>query len=58
MKSKEPANGGVKRLQKRESKLVSKGSVAVDEGREKKANRLLGKAAKVENKMIKKAKRK
>jgi phage shock protein A len=58
MKKKESTKGGVKRLQKRESKLASKGAVAVDEGRERKADRLLGRAAKVENKIINKAKRK
>jgi len=41
------------RLQKRESNLVYKGKKAVDEGREKKADRLLGRAANVENRIIK-----
>ncbi len=41
------------RLQKKESALVYKGKKAVDEGREKKADRLLGRAAKVENRVIK-----
>jgi len=41
------------RLQKKESNLVYKGKKAVDEGREKKADRLLGRAAKVENRVIK-----
>jgi hypothetical protein len=57
MKKKSPAKNGIKRLQKRESKLVSKGSKAVDEGRNRKADRLLGRAAKVENRMIKKTER-
>lgn len=49
-------NGKMKRLQKREQKLVAKGKKAVDEGRDKKAERLLGRAARVENRMIKKSK--
>jgi hypothetical protein len=43
----------IKRLEKRESNLVARGSKAVDEGRERKADRLLGKAARVENRVIK-----
>lgn len=43
----------VARLEKKESKLVSKGKKAVDEGRERKADRLFGRAAKVENRIIK-----
>ena len=51
-------NGGkvgnkVKRLENREASLVARGSKAVDEGRERKADRLLGKAARVENRVIK-----
>ena len=51
-------NGGkvgnkVKRLENREANLVARGSKAVDEGRERKADRLLGKAARVENRVIK-----
>ena len=42
----------IERLKKREDKLVSKGNKAVDEGREKKADRLLGRAARVENRII------
>jgi hypothetical protein len=42
----------IKRLKEREAKLVSKGYKAVDEGREKKADRLLGRAANVENRII------
>ena len=42
----------IKRLKERESKLVSRGYKAVDEGREKKADRLLGRAARVENRII------
>ena len=40
------------RLQKKENELVSKGNKAVDEGRDKKADRLLGRAAKVEDRKI------
>ena len=42
----------IERLKKREDKLVSKGYKAVDEGREKKADRILGRAARVENRII------
>ena len=42
----------IERLKKREDKLVSKGYKAVDEGREKKADRILGRAANVENRII------
>jgi len=42
----------IERLKERESKLVSRGYKAVDEGREKKADRLLGRAARVENRII------
>jgi phage shock protein A len=45
----------VARLQKKEDRLVYKGNKAVDEGREKKADRILGRAAKVENRKIKTA---
>jgi hypothetical protein len=41
------------RLQKKESNLVYRGKKAVDEGREKRADRLLKRAAKVENRVIK-----
>lgn len=47
----------IARLQKKESKLVAKGNKAVDEGREKKADRLLKKAAKVENRIIRRVER-
>jgi len=43
----------IKRMEKRESKLVAKGNKAVDEGRVRKADRVLGRAAKVENRIIK-----
>jgi phage shock protein A len=43
----------IERLEKREEKLVNKGNKAVDEGRDRKADRLLGRAAKTENKIIK-----
>lgn len=42
----------INRLQKREDKLVYRGNKAVDEGREKKADRLLGRAAKLEDRKI------
>jgi len=42
----------IDRLQKKENKLVAKGSKAVDEGRDKKADRILGRAAKAEDKKI------
>jgi phage shock protein A len=41
------------RLEKKEERLVNKGYKAVDEGRDKKADRILGRAAKVENRKIK-----
>lgn len=43
----------VERLQKREEKLVEKGNKAVDEGRDKKADRIFKRAADVENRSIK-----
>ena len=43
----------IKRLENREANLVARGNKAVDEGRERKADRLLGKAARVENRVIK-----
>lgn len=51
------ADGGtyqdiIDRLQKREERLVAKGYKAVDEGREKKADRILGRAARVEDRKI------
>jgi phage shock protein A len=46
------------RLQKREDKLVSKGNKAVDEGRDKKADRILGRAAKVEDRKIRMSEKK
>lgn len=45
-------NNVIDRLQKREEKLVRKGYKAVDEGREKKADRILGRAARVEDRKI------
>lgn len=42
----------VARLQKKEDKLVYRGSKAVDEGRDRKADMILGRAAKVENRKI------
>lgn len=44
----------IERLERREQKLVRKGYKAVDEGKDKKADRLLGRAAKIENRLIKK----
>jgi hypothetical protein len=41
------------RLQKKESDFVYRGKKAVDEGRDNRANRLLKKATKVENRVIK-----
>lgn len=46
-------NQKIARLEKKEANLVIRGKKAVDEGRERKADRLLGKAAKVENRVIK-----
>lgn len=43
----------IKRLKNLEASLVSRGNKAVDEGRERKADRLLGRAARVENRLIK-----
>ena len=43
----------IKRLENREASLVARGNKAVDEGRERKADRLLGRAARVENRLIK-----
>lgn len=40
-------------MEKREQKLVSKGKKAVDEGSDKKATRVLGRAARVENRIVK-----
>ena len=42
----------IKRLKEKEANLVSRGNKAVDEGREKKADRLLKRAARVENRII------
>lgn len=46
------ANDKIKRLEKREGKLVARGNKAVDEGRDRKADRLLGRAARVEDRLI------
>lgn len=46
-------NQKIARLEKKEANLVVRGKKAVDEGRERKADRLLGRAAKVENRVIK-----
>ena len=43
----------IERLERKENRLVRKGMKAVDEGREKKADRLFGRAAKTENRLIK-----
>jgi hypothetical protein len=42
----------ISRLKEKEAKLVSKGYKAVDEGRDKKADRILGRAANLENRII------
>lgn len=47
-----PDDKKIKRLEKREASLVKRGNKAVDEGRERKADRLLARAAKVENRII------
>jgi hypothetical protein len=47
-----PNEKKIKRLKEKESKLVSKGYKAVDEGRDKRADRILGRAARVENRII------
>ncbi len=48
----------IDRLQKKEDRLVRRGNKAVDEGRDKKADRILGRAAKVEDRKIRIAERK
>jgi hypothetical protein len=48
----------IKRLKAKENRLVNKGYKAVDEGRERKADRILGRAAKTENRIIKLSERK
>lgn len=45
-------NNVIDRLQRKEDKLVARGNKAVDEGRERKADRLLGRAARVEDRKI------
>jgi hypothetical protein len=50
--------GRIARLSKKEDKLVYRGNKAVDEGRDKKADRILGRAAKVENRLINVSERK
>ena len=42
----------IERLKEKESKLVSRGYKAVDEGRDKRADRILGRAARVEDRII------
>jgi hypothetical protein len=42
----------IKRLKEREANLVSRGNKAVDEGRDRRADRILGRAANVENRII------
>lgn len=51
-------NRVIDRLQKREERLVYRGNKAVDEGRDKKADRLLGRAARVEDRKIRIAEKK
>jgi hypothetical protein len=43
----------VDQLEKKESRLVSKGYKAVDEGKERKADRILGRAADIQDRRIK-----
>tara|TARA_R110000822_G_scaffold1267_4_gene5690 strand:+ start:936 stop:1190 length:255 start_codon:yes stop_codon:yes gene_type:complete len=43
----------ISRLKQKETRLVSKGNKAVDEGRDKKADRVLGRAATTQNRVIK-----
>jgi phage shock protein A len=47
-----PDEKKIKRLKEREANLVSRGYKAVDEGRDKRADRILGRAARVENRII------
>jgi len=42
----------IERLKDKESKLVSRGNKAVDEGRDNRADRILGRAANLENRII------
>lgn len=42
----------IKRLKEKEANLLSRGYKAVDEGRDKKADRILGRAANLENLII------
>lgn len=42
----------IERLKEKESKLVSRGNKAVDEGRDNRADRILGRAANLENRII------
>jgi len=51
-----PSPNMQERLKNREQKLVRKGNKAVDEGRDKKADRILGRAARVEDRLIRKSK--
>lgn len=51
-----PSPNMQERMQKREEKLVRKGNKAVDEGRDRKADRLFGRAARVEDRMIRRTK--
>lgn len=51
-------NNVIDRLQKKEDRLVARGYKAVDEGREKKADRLLGRAARVQDKKIRMSEKK
>ena len=51
-------NNVIDRLQKKEDRLVRRWNKAVDEGRDKKADRILGRAARVEDRKIRIAERK
>lgn len=48
-------NNVIDRLQKKEEKLVAKGRKAREEGNEKKAYRILGRAADIQDRRIRKA---
>jgi hypothetical protein len=51
-------NNVIDRLQKKEDRLVRRGNKAVDEGRDKKADRILGRAARVEDRKIRMSEKK
>ena len=51
-------NRDIDRFTKKEERLVNKGYKAVDEGRDKKADRILGRAARVEDRKIRMSEKK